>query len=263
MRWILLLDSFFYNNRFPFSNHPSLLVLQTTLDAIIDWEASRGSSSSSSGAASSSTGRLAVQPGLDARLDEYRRTYADLPNFLSQVIALLDRILLTRIYDAATALNALRARPLHSGLIRPHPLLFLHFVLILVLACSFSSSPRVLLAGVPDGAGALPNPDVTPDEVLAAECVAISCLLSLYSVQPCTIIACHRLMLLPPFLLLVTIYCLCSRRGGGGEQSGERAGASHGGCSSGGSSVRRRRRIRRADLHGRLRAGGGGGPAGF
>lgn len=57
---------------------PELTFLQTTLDAIIDWGASREAGA---------RGRLAVQPGLDARLDEYRRTYADLPEFLSQVSA--------------------------------------------------------------------------------------------------------------------------------------------------------------------------------
>ena len=59
---------------------PELTFLSTTLDAIIDWGASR-----ELGGGAAGNGRLAVQPGLDARLDEYRRTYADLPEFLSEV----------------------------------------------------------------------------------------------------------------------------------------------------------------------------------
>lgn len=52
---------------------PAVGLLHTTLDAVIDWGATPPG------------GRLAVRPGLDARLDGYRRTYADLPDFLSEV----------------------------------------------------------------------------------------------------------------------------------------------------------------------------------
>lgn len=42
---------------------PGLALLQSTLARIVDWDASKG------------RGTLAVQPGVDATLDEYRRTY--------------------------------------------------------------------------------------------------------------------------------------------------------------------------------------------
>ena len=55
---------------------PELAFLATTLDSIIDWSGSKDASA---------RGRLAVNAGLDARLDECRRTYADLPAFLADV----------------------------------------------------------------------------------------------------------------------------------------------------------------------------------